>query len=84
MNNNTVQLKHPPGGNCQQTRMMKSNVEKKQQPSSTATAAGSGGVLPSFNDILWCTDVDGDVMTSGIDVAVVSFLLFELFFSSRK
>ena len=35
--------------------------------------AGSGvGGLPSFNDILWCTDVDGDVMTAGMDVNMVS------------
>ena len=32
---------------------------------------GGGGVLPSFSDILWCTDVDGDVMSSGLDAAMV-------------
>ena len=32
---------------------------------------GGGGVLPSFSDILWCTDVDGDVMTSGLDSTLV-------------
>jgi len=32
-----------------------------------------GGVLPSFHDILWCPDVDGDVMdTSGMGGAMVS------------
>ena len=37
--------------------------------------AGSGvGGLPSFNDILWCTDVDGDVMTAGMDVNMVSII----------
>ena len=33
--------------------------------------SGGGGVLPSFSDILWCTDVDGDVMTSGLDSTLV-------------
>jgi hypothetical protein len=36
--------------------------------------SGEGGVsvLPSFHDILWCPDVDGDVMdTSGMGGAMV-------------
>ena len=33
--------------------------------------SGSGGVLPSFSDILWCTDVDGDVMSSTLDSTLV-------------
>ena len=33
---------------------------------------GGGGVLPSFNDILWCPDVDGDVMSNGAGGAIVS------------
>ena len=33
-----------------------------------------GGVLPSFHDILWCPDVDGDVMdTSGMGGAMVRY-----------
>ena len=33
---------------------------------------GNGGALPSFHDILWCPDVDGDVMdTSGMGGAMV-------------
>ena len=45
------------------------------------TAAGSAGPpgslkdkggLPSFNDILWCPDVDGDVMSNGVGGAMVS------------
>ena len=34
--------------------------------------SGTGGVLPSFSDILWCTDVDGDVMSSTLDSTLVS------------
>ena len=30
------------------------------------------GGLPSFNDILWCPDVDGDVMSNGVGGAMVS------------
>ena len=33
--------------------------------------SGSVGVLSSFSDILWCMDVDGDVMTSGLDSTLV-------------
>ena len=28
-------------------------------------------ILPSFNDLLWCPDVDGDVMSQGIGGAMV-------------
>ena len=33
--------------------------------------SGNAGALPSFSDILWCTDVDGDVMTSPLDSHMV-------------
>lgn len=36
--------------------------------------SGTGGVLPSFSDILWCTDVDGDVMSSTLDSTLPSSL----------
>ena len=39
-----------------------------RQPKATTDKQKS---LPSFNDILWCTDVDGDVMTTGMDVNMV-------------
>ena len=44
-------------------------------------AANGGGVLPSFHDILWCPDVDGDVMdSSGMGGAMVrSFHLASIF-----
>ena len=29
-------------------------------------------MLPSFNDILWCPDVDGDVMAQGVGGPLVS------------
>ena len=50
-------------------------------PNMNKTAAGSAGPpgslkdkggLPSFNDILWCPDVDGDVMSNGAGGAIVS------------
>ena len=37
-----------------------------------AVKGKGGGVLPSFNDILWCPDVDGDVMSNGAGGAMVS------------
>ena len=40
--------------------------------SSSVATKGKGGVLPSFNDILWCPDVDGDVMSNGAGGAIVS------------
>ena len=54
----------------------KSNTAKSGLVSGTdmrqTNGNGSGGVLPSFSDILWCTDVDGDVMSSGLDAAMVN------------
>ena len=38
----------------------------------TLKGKGGVGVLPSFNDILWCPDVDGDVMSNGAGGAIVS------------
>ena len=31
-----------------------------------------GSMLPSFNDILWCPDVDGDVMSDGAGGNIVA------------
>lgn len=44
-------------------------------PNPVKAAAGAGakaGGLPSFSELLWCPDVDGDVMTQGIGGAMVS------------
>ena len=44
----------------------------------TASAKGkqangpNGALLPSFNDILWCPDVDGDVMSNGAGGSIVA------------
>ena len=40
--------------------------------SSGAVKGKGGGVLPSFNDILWCPDVDGDVMSNGAGGNIVA------------
>jgi hypothetical protein len=38
----------------------------------------NGGGLPSFHDILWCPDVDGDVMdTTGMGGAMVRSVFFQ-------
>ena len=41
-------------------------------PSASSAVSGKGKVLPSFNDILWCPDVDGDVMAQGVGGPLVS------------
>ena len=42
-------------------------------PSSTkGKANGPNALLPSFNDILWCPDVDGDVMSNGAGGSIVA------------
>ena len=66
------------------TKMEKTNGEMNQeitnglnnnnsisQKSKANGSGGGSGVLPSFSDILWCTDVDGDVMSSPLDSAMV-------------
>ena len=47
--------------------MLNNNNSISQKPKTN----GGSGVLPSFSDILWCTDVDGDVMSSPLDSALV-------------
>ena len=40
------------------------SVKGKQNP--------NGALLPSFNDILWCPDVDGDVMSNAGNGSIVA------------
>lgn len=48
------------------------NNNNSSSSGKSATAGGSGQkVLPSFNDLLWCPDVDGEIMTQGIGGAMV-------------
>ena len=47
------------------------NNNSISQKSKANGNGGGSGVLPSFSDILWCTDVDGDVMSSPLDSALV-------------
>ena len=47
------------------------NNNSISQKSKANGSGGGSGVLPSFSDILWCTDVDGDVMSSPLDSALV-------------
>ena len=62
------------------TKMEKTNGEMNQEITnglnnnnsiSQKSKTNGSGVLPSFSDILWCTDVDGDVMSSPLDSAMV-------------
>ena len=62
LNNNLISLKS--GGN--KGGLISINDSRQ------TNGSGSGGVLPSFSDILWCTDVDGDVMSSTLDSTLVS------------
>ena len=43
-------------------------------PSSSAVKGkpNPNALLPSFNDILWCPDVDGDVMSNGAGGNIVA------------
>ena len=41
-------------------------------------SGGNKGMLPSFSDILWCTDVDGDVMSSPLDSTMVRIRFLDL------
>ena len=43
------------------------NINNNNNNSSCGKAVG----LPSFSELLWCPDVDGDVMTQGIGGAMV-------------
>ena len=47
------------------------SISLKSGVAKTNGTGGGSGVLPSFSDILWCTDVDGDVMSSPLDSALV-------------
>ena len=56
------------------TKIEKTNGEMLNNNNSISQKSktnGGSGVLPSFSDILWCTDVDGDVMSSPLDSALV-------------
>ena len=82
-NNNSVVAKYQPPASAAAAAGV---LEAKQEPSvdssvmAMARPSRNGAALPSFNDILWCTDVDGDVMTAGMDVNMVRLEKF----SSRK
>ncbi len=51
-------------------------ADKKMKSSSSSSSNNnnnkSGGMLPPFSDILWCQDIDGEVMSQGIGGAMVS------------
>ena len=49
----------------------------EERPAISSKNNGSGK-LPSFNDLLWCPDVDGDVMTDSVGGPVVRNLFLSL------
>ena len=71
MNNNNSVVQ--PRGQGRGVDGLKGKMERSKGHGHPMKAGpGGGGALPSFNDILWCTDVDGDVMTSSaMDVNMV-------------
>ena len=84
-NNNSVVAKYqPPASAAAAAGVLEAKQEQQSSVDSSVMAMArpsrNGAALPSFNDILWCTDVDGDVMTAGMDVNMVRLEKF----SSRK
>ena len=75
-NNNAVVAKYqPPASAAAAAGVLEAKQEQQSSVDSSVMAMArpsrNGAALPSFNDILWCTDVDGDVMTAGMDVNMV-------------
>ena len=57
--------------------MNKTAVAAEGGPPTAASAKGKqangpNALLPSFNDILWCPDVDGDVMSNAGNGSIVA------------
>ncbi len=63
----------PPAKTTPATSAAASNNNNNNCKNNSNSSKGNGkGPLPSFCDLLWCPDVDGDVMTQGIGGAMVS------------
>ena len=79
-NNNSVVAKYQPPASAAAAGVLKAKQEQQSSVDSSVLAMArpsrNGATLPSFNDILWCTDVDGDVMTAGMDVNMVRLKQF--------
>ena len=53
--------------------MNKTAAAEGGPPAPTSTKGKQNpALLPSFNDILWCPDVDGDVMSNGAGGSIVA------------
>ena len=60
---------------CSDPNMNKTAVAAEGGPptaSAKGKANGPNALLPSFNDILWCPDVDGDVMSNAGNGSIVA------------
>ena len=47
------------------------NNNNNNSAATNGSSNPNGKALPSFSELLWCTDVDGDVMSQGIGGAMV-------------
>ena len=74
-----IKLEPRPEGVSVSAGVVKANASQQQTPSNNnnnnnnakSNNPGPQKALPSFNDLLWCPDVDGDVMSQGIGGAMV-------------
>ncbi len=63
-----------PGNNNNNNNNNNDSTPSKMEASGSASDGKNPKMLPSFSDILWCPDIDGDVMSgSEIGASIVSF-----------